>query len=227
MKKFLYLLLLFGGSPSFALEGGISADTIEVRPSFDGAELTLFGALENNANPNDKIFILIEGPKRNITLWQKKRVAGVWVNANKKTFSNMGGFYFLLSNRKIESPQRAIVMREIGSQRDRKIISRLLEKRDLFSLQEGAVELLGARLFRAKVNLPPSAPIGKYIVRIMHFRANALVKEVLLPLNLSKTGWGQRLFWFAQEWSFFYGLFAVALALFIGWGMTELLRRLT
>jgi hypothetical protein len=226
MKKLLLFFVLFA-LPAQALEGGANTEAIEVRTNFSGATLTIFGALQRNIASKDNIFILVEGPKRTFALWQKKRIAGVWTNVDKKLFSNVSGFYFLAANQSIGKAQRKEVLQNIKSVKEKEIIENLLAQRNLFSAVNGRVELLGKRLFRAQIDLPPYAPIGQYGVRIMHFSANQLLDQVALPLTLNRTGWGQTLFWFAQEWAFFYGLLAVALALLIGWGITELLRRLT
>lgn len=226
MIKVISFLLLFS-LPAAALEGGASTDKIKVQADFSGAELTLFGALDRDIVKRDKIFILVEGPKKTVALWQKQSVAGVWVNGNKKLFENVGGFYFLGSNKAIDKTQRNEVLKNIGKAQEKEKIERLLTKRNLFYAMDGKVEILGKRLFKVKINLPRTAPIGKYSVRIMHFSANKLIKQIELPLVVNRTGWGQRLVWLAQEWAFFYGLFAVVFALLIGWSITELLRRLS
>lgn len=223
VRFLLCVLLVLGAGGARALESGTNTSVIEVRSDFSGADLTIFGALENNLTQQDKIFIFIEGPKKDITLWEKQSVFGVWTNKNRKTFSAVSSFYFITSSSSVDGVQKNIAV----PKPHRAVVERLLKEKNLFITQKNKVEFLGKKLFRANLRLPQSAPVGDYKVRVLHFRGKRQVEEITLPLKLNKIGWAQTLFWLAQEWAFFYGFFAVAFALFLGWAITELLRRLT
>lgn len=219
----LFLLLFLTPAPIFALEGAITVKSIEVKADFSGATLTVFGALERDKKNGDRIQILIKGPKRNLALWEKERVAGIWVNSNKKQFNNIPSFYFLLSSDETISQTKILKGLET---KEREAVEEQLVKRNLFFVKKNGVEFLGKRLFKAKVKLPTTAPIGDYMVHIKLFNKANLAKQLDLELQLHKTGWGHLIFFLAQEWAFFYGILAVSLALFLGWTMTELLRRI-
>src|SRR3546814_3290143 len=64
----------------------VSSRAIEIQYSFTGEELLLFGAIlyPGQRLPDDRadIVVVLKGPVRPIILREKRRVAGVWLNAD-------------------------------------------------------------------------------------------------------------------------------------------------
>src|SRR3546814_1829834 len=64
----------------------VSSRAIDIQYSFTGEELLLFGAIlyPGQRLPDDRadIVVVLKGPMRPIVLREKRRVAGIWVNAN-------------------------------------------------------------------------------------------------------------------------------------------------
>ena len=74
------------GGPQPRLVPDVSQEHIEIRYSFSGAELLLFGAIlypggQTPARPPD-IAVVLKGPLERIVLREKQRVAGVWMNVD-------------------------------------------------------------------------------------------------------------------------------------------------
>src|SRR5690606_22807928 len=73
---------------------GLSTDNVAITAGFSGANLTIFGALED---PDPQIvrqgrydvIVVLEGPSRPVRVRRKDRVLGVWVNLESETFENV------------------------------------------------------------------------------------------------------------------------------------------
>ena len=81
----------------------VSQEQIEIRYSFTGAELLLFGAIlypggQTPARPPD-IAVVLKGPLERIVLREKQRVAGIWMNVERVRFRSAPAFYAVASSR--------------------------------------------------------------------------------------------------------------------------------
>ena len=95
--------------------------------------------------------------------------------------------------------------------RERKLATGLYRERI------GGVQFLSSTLFRATVDLPPNVPVGTHKARAFLFKHGEFVKETSANLAIVKAGFEQSVYEAAHEYSFYYGLFAVMLAMVTGW----------
>ncbi|TIP64839.1 MAG: TIGR02186 family protein, partial [Mesorhizobium sp.] len=71
-----------------------STDHVSITAGFSGADLTIFGSLEN-ADPRVArqgrydIVVVLEGPARKVVVRRKDRVLGIWINLESETFKNV------------------------------------------------------------------------------------------------------------------------------------------
>src|SRR3546814_7468849 len=83
----------------------VSSRAIDIQYSFTGEELLLFGAIlyPGQRLPDDRadIVVVLKGPVRPIILREKRRVAGVWLNADSIRLRTSPGFYAIGSSRPI------------------------------------------------------------------------------------------------------------------------------
>ena len=77
---------------------------IAIGGGFTGASVVLFGATDG---PGD-IIAVVRGPEREMTVWRKGKVAGIWVNAESVTFTNRAE---LLRRRREPADRRHAVAR--------------------------------------------------------------------------------------------------------------------
>ena len=101
MKRILILVFLFFSQISFAnsIVADLSIDSININTGFNGAELFLFGTYDGQ--DGDDLFIFIEGPKTEATIYKKEYFYGIWINRENVTFKNVPSFYFsIYSNEK-------------------------------------------------------------------------------------------------------------------------------
>ena len=66
----------------------LSSHIIAIGGGFTGDSVVLFGSTDG---PGD-IIAVVRGPEREMTVWRKGKVAGIWVNAESLTFNNVPSF---------------------------------------------------------------------------------------------------------------------------------------
>ena len=96
------MFALFCTSPAFANENlvsGLSQDTIEIRSNYNGAEITVFGAVERPDTAKPDIVVVVRGPDMDMRVLRKDHVAGVWINRDRVLLGAMPGYYFVAANR--------------------------------------------------------------------------------------------------------------------------------
>jgi uncharacterized protein (TIGR02186 family) len=81
----------------------VSQREIEIRYSFTGAELLLFGAIlyPRGRVPSGQadIVVVLKGPVRAIVVREKQKVAGIWMNVENERFRSAPSFYAVASSR--------------------------------------------------------------------------------------------------------------------------------
>ncbi|WP_442579225.1 TIGR02186 family protein [Mesorhizobium sp. ASY16-5R] len=220
---------------------GLSTDVIRITADFAGADLTIFGSLENsdpqiNRQGRYDVIVVLEGPARSVTVRRKERVLGIWVNTQSETFVNVPESYSIATTKMpqdITEPnsykQLALGADYIHIQPDEKgenpatlheFRAALRERKravGLYNERIGGVQFLSANLFRATLRLAPDVPVGTHKARAFLFRNGMFVKETSAQLAIVKSGFEQMLFRLSSNHSLFYGVCAVALAIVTGW----------
>ena len=74
----------------------ISARSIEIRYSFSGAQLLLFGAIlypggRTPRKPAD-VIVVLKGPVQPILVREKQKIAGIWMNMDQNRFRSAPSF---------------------------------------------------------------------------------------------------------------------------------------
>ena len=105
-------LLAFFPGPGRAdtVVADLSSHSIAITTGFTGASVVLFGATDG---PGDVITV-VRGPERDVTIWRKGKIAGVWANAEAVTFASIPSFYAVAASRPLEEivpPSQAALYR--------------------------------------------------------------------------------------------------------------------
>jgi uncharacterized protein (TIGR02186 family) len=228
---------------------GLSSETVQIATNFTGTDLTIFGSVNNVkadslATGGYDVIVVLEGPPKPITIREKKRILGMWVNADAFSFRDVPRSYVLASTRNLRdvSPEETFRQLSLGvgmrffepvienssparlayfstALRDQKIAS------GLYREGVGDVRFLSQSLFKASLFLPADIPLGTHRARAFLFKNGVFVDEDSTGLYVEKDSFEQWLFNSAQQHGFFYGLAAVALAIFVGWAGRLLFRR--
>ncbi len=240
----LLALLILGGARDPILVPEVSQHEIQVRQGFTGTELLLFGAImtpEGTRVGRDlDIVVVLKGPTRSIVLREKQKVAGIWINADSTGFRSAPSFFAVASSRPIAqivddktaaiyelglpwlqlSPIGAIDPRE--QTRFAAGLVDLMARKGLYRQEEGAVRLSGQVLYQARISLPSNVATGTYTAETFAILRGRVVASATRQVEVRKLGFELAVAEFAQNWSLFYGLLAVALSVAMGWAAGRL-----
>lgn len=235
--------------PAESIKIGLSTNRIAITAGFEGADLTIFGALDN-ADPQVArqgrydVVVVLEGPARPVVVRKKSRVLGVWTNTQSETFVNVPVSYSVATTRPMQDITTPDSYRQLAlgvdnvtlrprdpegnpatieeftkALRERKLISGLYDERI------GGVHFLSQNLFRATVALAPNIPVGTHRARAFLFRNGVFIRESSAQLAIVKAGFEQWLYRSARNDGLLYGLAAVAIAFVTGWAGRIVFRR--
>jgi uncharacterized protein (TIGR02186 family) len=227
----LLLVLTAGPARAIAVVADLSTHIIAIGSGFTGDALVLFGSTDG---PGD-IVAVVRGPDRDMTVWRKGKIAGIWVNAESVTFNNVPSFYTVVASRPLDQlvlPGSAALYRigpanlkfepakPIPPERARRFTEALIEEQQrlgLFAADIGKVTFLGERLFRATLTFPSNVPTGNYLVQVYLVRDRDVVGGQTTPLVVSKVGLDAAVYDFANREAAAYGAIAVVTAVVAGW----------
>lgn len=219
----------------------LSEHLVAIKSNFTGTQILLFGAVEIES-PEIRalardIVVVVRGPATDVTVRQKARVAGIWMNYGSETYERAPGYYAVVSTRPLEAIASKDVLErhQIGTKylRFKQLTSatanlkeqtpysdaivRLMTEQKLYSEIAGGVKLLGNTLFRATVNIPANVPVGIYTAEVYLIRGGNVIHAQASPLYINKSGFERFVYNLAHRQPLLYGVIAVALALFSGW----------
>lgn len=236
---------LSAASPAAAeeLASGVSQDLIQITSNYTGSDIVVFGAVEGQTNPraSKDVVVVVRGPDTDITVRRREQVAGIWVNRDAADLSGMPSYYFLASTRPLSAIASASTLDRysiglqsltpsaIHSHHDyqpfRQAALRQMIHDGLYSQLAGGVEFLSNTLFRAHVPVPAGVVRGQYNVEVYLLQGGKVISAQSTPLFIDQTGLERRLYNFAHERAFYYGLVTILMALALGWISALLFRR--
>ena len=248
MKVFFHINLIFLvsilSSNTFAqnqIVADLSQENVKISTDFQGAKILLFGAYDGKKG--DDIIVIVTGPKGLVTVQKKEKILGVWVNTRKVNYINTPKYLSISSNRRIDDilNKKTQKISEIGlnnlkiriqpgvkvgnEKKWRQALTRNMLKSNLWSINENSVSLNKDSLFRSYLELPSNVITGQFEVKILHYRNSKLVSQQINSINVSKSGISAEIYDIAQNYSTLYGIFAVFLAVLVGWGSNLIFRK--
>jgi len=159
----------------------VSARRIEIRYSFTGAQLLLFGAIlyPRGRVPEraPDIAVVLRGPVEPILVREKEKIAGIWMNAESERFRSAPAFYAVASSKPISQllDERTAAIYEIGLQnlqlspgtgaqpeKFRRFEAGLIDlrRRDgVYYENPRGVEISEGVLYRARISIPSQVPV--------------------------------------------------------------------
>jgi uncharacterized protein (TIGR02186 family) len=240
----LLALLLLGGARDPILVPEVSQHEIQVRQGFTGTDLLLFGAImtpEGTRVGRDlDIVVVLKGPTQSIVLREKQKVAGIWINADSTAFRSAPSFFAVASSKPISKivDDKTAAIYELGlpwlqlspiGAIDPKEQSRfaaglvdLMVRKGLYKQEEGAVRISGQVLYQARISLPSNVETGTYTAETFAISRGRVVASATSRVEVRKLGFELAVADFAEGWSLFYGLLAVAVSVAMGWAAGRL-----
>ena len=225
----------------------ISARQVQIRYSFTGAQLLLFGAVVYpGGRPPDRkvdIAVVLRGPVQPILLREKEKIGGIWMNADSNRFRSAPSFYAVASSAPIADllDERTAAIYELGvhnlqlspgggalPEKERRFEAGLLdlrERRNLYQENPRGVEISGGVLYRAAITIPSQVPVGTYTAETFLIDRHKVIAAATRDIQINKSGFERYVALAARRHRFMYGLTCVLLSLGLGWAAAAAFRR--
>lgn len=225
----------------------VSQRDIEIRYSFSGAELLLFGAIlypggiTPEARPD--IAVVLKGPLERIVLREKQKVAGIWMNVERVRFRSAPSFYAVASSRPLPQlvDERTASIYELGLnnlqlspgggasadtlRRFEQGLIDLRRRNQLYAEYPRGVEISEGVLYRARISIPARVPVGAYTAETFLIRDGRVIAGAAREIRIEKLGFEGFIALAAERWSLAYGIVSVALSLLLGWAASAFFQR--
>lgn len=235
---FLALGLLVGAAPQPRLVPGVSQGEVEIRYSFTGAELLLFGAIlyPGGKVPDDPadIIVVLRGPSQQVMMREKRKIAGIWLNAASAEFRTAPSFYAIASSSPVSHmvDERTAAIYELGLdklqlspsslnsgpeiERFSTGLTDLRVRNGLFVERPGAVRITDGVLYQARLPLSARVVVGTYTAETFLVRDGRVLAAAVREIEVRKSGFERMFGVFANQRPVLYGLSAIAMALSLG-----------
>lgn len=214
----------------------VSQSLIEVRQGFTGASLLLYGAVI--APPQEQteydIVVVLKGPAEPIRLREKDRIAGIWMNAGSSDFRSVPSFFAVASSKPVEQlvDERTAAIFELGTRfiqlspagaiepeeqiRFARGLVEMRERAGLYAEDPAGVRISEGVLYQARINLPSNVATGPYTAETFAIARGRVVASATARIEVVKAGLEGRVVTYSQQYSLYYGLFAIALSIVMG-----------
>ncbi len=225
----------------------VSQDRVEIRSTFNGAELLLFGAVlyPGGRTPTEHadIAVVVKGPVQPLVVREKQKVAGIWMNVEAARFRSAPAFYAVASSRPLSKliEERTAAIYELGLQnlslspgggkapevqrRFEAGLIDLMQRRQLYLEDPDGVKITDHVLYRGRISIPARVPVGEYTAETFLIKDGRVIAGATREIRIEKLGFERDVAEAADRWSFAYGIAAVALSLLLGWGGSLVFRR--
>jgi uncharacterized protein (TIGR02186 family) len=225
----------------------VSSRRIEIRYTFAGAELLLFGAIlyPSGRVPRSPpaVVVVVKGPAEPIIVREKQRIAGIWMNSDSSRFRSAPSFYSVASSSPISKlvDERTAAIYELGvhnlqlspgtsalPEKARRFEAGLLDLRQrqgLYSQNDHGVEITDGVLYRANIAIPSQVPVGTYTAETFLVGDGQVLAAATRDIDIGKSGFERFVALAARRHSALYGLFAMLLSLALGWSAATLFKR--
>lgn len=227
----------------------VSNRSVEIRYSFTGATLLLFGAIlypdGRIPDRHPDVVVVLRGPDQAIRVREKQKVAGIWMNADANRFRSAPSYYAVASSRPIAAlvDDRTAAIYELGLKqlqlspgsgampdKQRRFEAGLLDLRarqGLYAENPHGVEISGGVLYRAEISIPSQVPVGTYTAETFLIARGRVLAAATRDVRIGKSGFERYVALVARRHALAYGVAAVALSLGLGWVAATIVRRRT
>lgn len=218
----------------------LSPDVIDITSNFTGEAIAVFGVVVRDRQTVSRpggydLVITVAGPLQEVQVQRKRRIAGIWINAESHLFTEVPSLYVVYTSRPLAEFAQSPDAREHGlglayvghggeirgtrGRREpfREALVALKSEAGLYSEAVGGVEFVTDAFFKASVQLPAAIPAGRYRVSAYLFSLETMLAMTETSFVVQKVDFEQAIFDFAQLRPASYGIAVVVLALLIGY----------
>ncbi|MDA0818730.1 MAG: TIGR02186 family protein [Proteobacteria bacterium] len=235
----LFAAFFLMGQRDAILVPAVSQDEVQVRQGFTGTELLLYGAILDprgqRGGAEYDIVVVLKGPTEPITIREKDRIAGVWMNAQSSDFRSAPSFFSVAASRPVEEivDERTAAIYELGTEfiqlsptgqidpeRQARFAAGLVDLRQrlgLYNEDMGGVTINEQVLYQARIQLPSNVITGKYTAETFAISDGRVIASAIAEVQVRKVGFERLVEAFSQRFALLYGLLAVGLSVSMGW----------
>jgi uncharacterized protein (TIGR02186 family) len=235
----LFAALFLMGQRDAILVPAVSQDEVQVRQGFTGTELLLYGAILDprgqRAGAEYDIVVVLKGPTEPITIREKDRIAGVWMNAQSSNFRSAPSFFAVAASRPVEEivDERTAAIYELGTrfiqlsptgqidpEKQARFAAGLVDLRQrlgLYNEDMSGVTINEQVLYQARIQLPSNVLTGQYTAETFAISDGRVIASAIAEVEVRKVGFERLVEVFSQRFALLYGLLAVALSVSMGW----------
>jgi uncharacterized protein (TIGR02186 family) len=224
-----------------SLQLELAEDHVDITTGFNGTNVVLFGTTSGEGD----VVVLLKGPERTMIVRRKGRILGAWMNRNNIEFRRVPSYYdyaATMTGGVLNDYPDLLKEGEIGvdylgfypedADEDAEVIDvfrdsliRQMQRKGFYPIRVRPLQFLHPGFFKASFELPPGVPTGIYTVEGLLVESGKIVARESKTLQVGQVGFNARVYSFAGGHSFFYGVFAVLMALIAGWSAFTFLRR--
>lgn len=225
------------------LQISLAEDRVDITTGFNGTRITLYGTKTINAA---NIVVTLKGPERKMIVRRKARkVTGAWMNDESMEFRRVPSYYDFASTLDQEAlNEHPELMKEgqigieyldfyaedenedpraIDVYRDALVRSE--QRKGFYPLRPRPVQFIHRDFFKVSFDLPPGVPTGLYKVEALLVEGGNILARESQSLQVGQVGFNAKVYVFATDHSFFYGIVAIFIAVISGWSAFTFLRR--
>lgn len=242
MRRLALALLLLLASPAPATEqviAGLSQNRVAITTGFTGSEIFIYGAVRRDApappNAPVDIIIAVTGPAETVTLRQKTRTSGIFVNGPGVRISSAPSFYAVATTRPLREAIRWTddLRHRIGldyairlidapvwvadPEAYRRALVRLRAAQGLYFEDWSGVRMIDDTLFQTQIRLPANLVEGIYRARVFLLRERQVIDVYETSITVGKVGLERWLYNLARDQGLLYGVISITLGLLAGW----------
>lgn len=246
MRGIVFLLCLLLAPPALAqgkpMQLELSSSHVDITTGFNGTRIVMFGTSEQQS-PN--LIITLRGPERTVVVRRKDRAFGTWMNRQNIEFRRVPTYYdyaSTLNDSALNAYPQLLEATEAGvnalgfypedaglepvtANIFRDSLIRTMQRKGFYPIAAGGIVFLNPRFFKVAFDLPPGVPTGLYTIEASLFEGDRILARESKSLQVGQVGFNANVYLFAEGHSFFYGVFAVIMALVSGWAAFTFLRR--
>jgi uncharacterized protein (TIGR02186 family) len=223
--------------PPVQLAADLTNANIEVNAGYSGASISVFGAVFGASDTPSDVVVVVRGPDQPLSIARRERRAGLWLNGGPQKVEGAPGFHLTASNRDLARIAGPGVLRAAGAGLSSlpvttpgggdftRAVVRLKQGEGLYAEDPAGVDFVDRGLFRARIDLPVSAPVGRYRVDVILFQDGQAVTRRSRELTIEKVGIERLISGFAHQRPWAYGMVCVLIALAAGWAASAAFRR--
>ena len=198
--------------------------------SFQGDEIMISGLVRGGTN----IITSVTGPTKGYNIWKKERLYGIWLNAKRLYIPATFSFYQIYSTNSLEKISDYETLKILGFNLDYNdyFSHETYEKEEMVKFNHAfkeyqqsvgqyldainPIELIGGSIFRIRIKLNKTVPVGEYGIKIAEFENGKLTQTESLKFEVKQSEFFASIDNMANNSPIIYAIIAIFIAIIIG-----------